>query len=104
MKLVKLMTIGEGSDKLQSAEILRMVCRAMPEGGDLEEVMKRTRILKVLASTKDTNLVLEDADHEKLAALVKGFKFGIATVELAEILDAVVNAKEPPAPMLQAAE
>lgn len=103
MKLVKLLTLGDGADKITSKEILALVVRAMPEGGDVEEITKRARVLKAIKAAGDTNLVLEDADHEKLVACVKGFKFGAATVELAEILGEVLNAKDAPA-VTQAAE
>lgn len=103
MKLVKLITVGEGAEKLSSKEILTLVVKGMPEGGDVDEIIKRARVLKALKAANDTNLVLEDADHEKLAACVKGFKFGAASVELAEILGEVINAKEAPA-VMQAAE
>jgi hypothetical protein len=103
MKLVKLLSLNEGAEKITSKEILTLVVKAMPEGGDVEEITKRARVLKAIKAASDTNLVLEDADHEKLVACVKGFKFGAATLELAEILGEVLNAKEAPA-VMQAAE
>jgi len=104
MKLVKLLTLDDSENKkITSKEILTLVVKAMPEGGDVEEIVKRSRVLKALKSANDTNLVIEDADHEKLVACVKGFKFGAATIELAEILGEVLNARDAPA-VMQAAE
>jgi hypothetical protein len=47
-------------------------------------------------------LIDKDADHEFLMKLISEFQFSVARPELLRIIDDVLNAKEPPAPILQA--
>lgn len=103
MKLVKMLSLGADKDKMTSQEILTIVVKAMQQGGDFEEIGKRLRLLKALKAATGTNLVVEDADHAKLVECVRGFRFSVASEELAEILAEVVNAKDAPA-VAQAAE
>lgn len=89
----------ENGPELDYIEILRMLVR-VPEdpraGIGIEEIRKALRILDVLdGGTKDGHVLLEDADYQYLAARVKAHKWPMATREIVEFYDDVVNAKEP---------
>lgn len=102
MKLVKLLSFEHSEDVpggLTSVNVIKGAVKFREEGVDLEELMKRVRILKALEATKDTNLILEDADHAKLVEIVKAQKWRLASVELLQVLEAITEAKEPPAIM-----
>ncbi len=106
MKLVKLFSFEAGDSVpggLKSAELIKGSLKFSEGGVDLEELRKRVRILDALDATKDSNLLLEDADHAKLVEVVKAQKWRIASAELLQVLEAITEAKEPPAVMLPAA-
>lgn len=82
---------------LKTTEIIKAVIeRPGPNGVGVSEFAGRIRVLKALETATPDRLSLEDADHATLVGAVNQFRFGMVSVELAEIVDDIMNAKEPP--------
>lgn len=91
---------------LKTIDIIRMVVRQADKGMDIEEMRRRVRILKAIdAAPSSRALLLEDADHAALKRVITAFGgFAVADAELLDIIDEIIGAQAPPAPMVDAAE
>lgn len=68
--------------------------RGLPIPITIEEMKKRLRILDVLDSSKNSNIILEDADAAKLQELVANHKWLNIEREIVEMVDFVAEMKE----------
>jgi hypothetical protein len=98
MKLIPI----HSTEKFNAPEIYQTVAGQAPKGCSPAEMRQRVRILDVLAATKPgaAHFLLEDSDHALLKRLVDEFPFALAHADLLKIIDAVIEAKEPPAVVL----
>lgn len=100
MKYIPLRT----TDKFNTKAVIQAVAgQAQAQGLKVDEMRKRCRILDALEKATTTGMLIEDADQEHLAKLTAEFSFAVATPELLAIIDDILNAGAPPAPMLQPA-
>lgn len=85
----------KGQQQTTYAELLQVVLDVPPkEGFTTTEMRSRIKIQKALIKNA-AEIQLEDADHEKLANLVKDMKWGVNAQELVDMEEAVINAKDP---------
>jgi hypothetical protein len=93
-------------DGLKTSEIVEAVLRyGGKEGIAFEQMRQRSRIWDALDANKDPcGLLLEDADAALLIDLVKRFPFANASREVVRMVEAITEAKAPPAPLAQAPE
>lgn len=96
---MKLVPMREGATAVtpKSADIVRAVLeRAGPNGLTCTEIHARVRVLRALDKATPAGLLLEDGDHKTLLDALDAFRFGVASVELDQIITDIVEAKEPP--------
>lgn len=98
---MKYIPFRTSSEQFKSRDIIKLVAQVNQQGMQLDELRKRCRILRVLEKASPTGMILEDADWEVLREALKKFTFQVIDLPLEEIIDDVLNAKEPPAPMLR---
>lgn len=93
---MKLVPLREG-EALKTVDIVKAILeRPGPEGLTASAVHERVRVLIALGKATADGLLLEDADHKTLIAALDAFRFGLASVELDQIITDIVEAKEPP--------
>jgi hypothetical protein len=102
MKKIRLRTdLYNGTEKISSATILRMVAGNSPQKPlSIDEIRRRVRVLDALDEAKGgDSFVLEDEDHKVLQAAVENFPWTSASKALLTIVDDVVSAEaaKPPA-------
>jgi hypothetical protein len=88
-------------DGLKTAEIIEAVLRyGGREGIAFDEMRKRSRVWDALDANRDPcGLLLEDADADLLISLIKRFPFANASREVVRMVEAITDAKAPPAPI-----
>ena len=89
MKTVKLRSLGPYATK---AIIKDIVSNAPPGGINLAQMRSRVRILDVLEKAEDTELKLEDADHQALVDVFNLASWSKADRDLLQIVDDVISA------------
>ena len=62
------------------------------KGFTVDEIRANLRILEALEKS-DTELTLEDADHEKLKTIIESAKFGMAHKNIVEFVDDIKQAE-----------
>jgi hypothetical protein len=94
MKVISLIDRGQ----LKGREVLKQIASAPPAGQSLSlaEVGKRCRVLRALDKQTGNTLRLEDADWQVLSQAADTFPFGVANIDLLEIVEAIKEAKEAP--------
>ena len=83
--------VGELNYKTQIASILSTPSNPQA-GADYAEVRKSIRLLDILEKANGT-LVIEDADHQYLAARVKGARYLIINREVLDFIEDVTTPK-----------
>lgn len=91
------------TDKFKTAAVIQAVAGG-PHKQKIDEMRRRCRILDAVEKAPVTGILIEDADHDHLVALLKDFDFGVAHAELLAIIDAILEAKAPPAGLAEMAQ
>lgn len=86
---------------LTTAEIVKTVTERT-QGALVSEIRARVRVQDALAKAPVDGFLLEDGDHKTLVDAVNAFPFGMANRDLLTIIDDILDAKEPPAPVREA--
>lgn len=101
MKLVPL----RETPTIKATEIIKIVLEQpsppqMPgqaQGFGASDILSRSRVLKALrTSITPAGMLLEDADHKTLVDALNGFRFGLASEDLAQIITDIQGAKDAP--------
>jgi hypothetical protein len=92
------MRVREDPIPLEYADTLLIVLEMMPKAGFTPAEMRARLPIadKIEAAQKEDadHVLLEDAQHKKLAALLKEYPFRLSHYALLEFVDAVTNAPE----------
>jgi hypothetical protein len=83
---------------MKTLDILRgVVSHPTPGQGGINaaDMRSRCRILDILDKADGDSLLMEDADHAVMSRLMSSYQFNIAHPLLLQIIDDVVEAKEP---------
>lgn len=91
MKSIKL----EKFEEVTSAEVLKGIVEMVPRGQGVSIGDMRWRLKMIdQIDASDSELLIEDADYDKLNAMVVDFPFGIVSADLVKIADAVEKAEK----------
>lgn len=98
MKYIKLHTFKD----MNSLDVFTMAVKfSQQKGVSIDEMRKRVRVLDAIETNTDkVALVLEDADHKTLLEGLNEVQWSVSSKEVLTIIDEVINAKAPPAPVL----
>jgi hypothetical protein len=79
-----------------SVRVLSQVLTVSPKKGlDIDEIRRRCRIMNMLDEVGEgDSLTLRLEDHEILKAALESFQFSMATPELLQVIDDVLNAAD----------
>lgn len=95
LKVVEV-TLPDGrTDTLDWKQQLQLIIRQpmnKQQGMDLDEIRKSLRVIEALENSNEKGCDLEDADYDYLVQKVSAARFGAATPQLLEFLEAVTNA------------
>jgi hypothetical protein len=91
MRSIKL----EKFPEVMTAEVLKSVVELVPrgQGVNVSDMRWRLQMLDKIDAA-DGELLVEDADHEKLNAMIATFPFGVVNADLVKIADAVEKAEK----------
>jgi hypothetical protein len=91
MKRVKLVNSGV----VKAKEVLGTIIKQMPQGGNIDEIRFRIRLLDKLDEA-ESELFLDDEQAARLQGYIQGFLFGFADRDLIAVLDAALAPIECP--------
>jgi hypothetical protein len=61
---------------------------------------ERLRLLALVEAADGNVLELDNVDYQRITALLEGFRFGVVTRELIDIVDGILQAPPPSRPRL----
>jgi hypothetical protein len=84
----------------ETKSLLIMVMNQSAQGMMLDEMRRRTKVMDQVDEAK-VYVILKDDDHKLVCDAIRTFRFGLANRDLLAALDGILEADEPPAPMLE---
>ena len=97
MKIIPLKKLGSKENPFDYREMIKVIARLpSPEKGGIDflEIKQALRITKALdkLSLSKKKLKLEDADHSYLVKKAEKHKWGVASEEIEEFVEDIINA------------
>ena len=83
-------------------EVLKEVLlRPGPQGVSVDEMRERLRLLELVRAAEGMPVLeLDNADYQLILTMLEGFRFGMVTKELVDIVDGILESSPPSRPRL----